>query len=303
MTTLVRRLRTAASAATCAGGMLLLGAPWALAQTPPAPAASSAGGERDYSISDRVKKDAASPLYWIRLNAQKPDAAGAKAGPKITEVRPVAPARPAATAPAANAGAGPANAPPRRSVTAAATPPVAGGANLPAAAVGDTPPPLAASTATVAAPPPAAATTAAQTAAQATTQAGTPPGQALPGAGAGLAAAGLAGGSAPSATDAARAATAASGAAADDDEDDQPLAVLKASEPEFSPVAMRRLRKGNVQVRFDVMPDGHVANATVVQTTNRSLNDAALEAVNAWLFKPVRSTRSAVVDLGFDLDS
>ncbi len=294
MTTIVRRLCTAAFA----GGALLVGAPWALGQTPPAPAASSAGGERDLSISDRVKKDAASPLYWIRLNAQKPDG-GAKTGPKITEVRPVAPAAPAravaasptpggtaaGAAPATSSATGPANSP----ATAAATPPVAGSANV-AAAV-NAPPPVAAGGTPSASPPPATQQTAAA------------PGTNLPSAGAGIAAAGLAGGSAPSATDAARAATAASTAAADEEDDDQPLALLKASEPEFSAVAMRRLRKGNVQVKFDVLPDGRVANATVVQTTNRTLNEAALEAVNSWQFKPVRSPRSAVVDLGFDLDA
>lgn len=288
MTTIVRRLRPAA----LAGGVWLLGAPWALAQTPPATAASSASGEREYSISDRVKKDAASPLYWIRLNAQKPDAGGAKAGPKIVEVRPAAaPARAVAASPAPG-GTAAAAAPAAATVPASSTnPPAAGGANLPAVAAGTTPPPGAAGSTAPAVLPPAAQQVAAT------------PSSSLPSAGAGIAAAGLAGGSAPSATDAARAATAASTAAADEEEDDQPLALLKASEPEFSAVAMRRLRKGNVQVKFDVLPDGRVANATVVQTTNRTLNDAALEAVNSWQFKPVRSARSAVVDLGFDLDS
>jgi TonB family protein len=55
-------------------------------------------------------------------------------------------------------------------------------------------------------------------------------------------------------------------------------------------------------VRFEVQLDGRVANASVVQTTSRSLNDAALEAVRSWRFQPVRAPRSAVVDLGFDLD-
>jgi protein TonB len=102
--------------------------------------------------------------------------------------------------------------------------------------------------------------------------------------------------SASTAADAARAATAAA-------EAEEPLALVKADEPEFPIIVMRRVRKGNVQVRFDVQPDGSVANATVVQTSARSLNDAALEAVRAWQFKPVSSPRGAIVDLGFDLDS
>jgi TonB family protein len=234
----------------------LLFSPVAQAQTaPPAEATESA-------VSDRVKKDAASPLYWIRLNAQKDKgdtAVAPKAAPRIAEIRPVpAPAKPTAAAPPSASSANP--------PVASSGPPPANSAMAhanEATAVLAAPGPLAA-------PNPAAANLT------------------------GTLGAAMVAPSASSATDAARTAAA---------EAEEPLALLKADEPEFPIIVMRRLRKGSVQVRFDVQPDGVVANAAVVHTSARSLNDAALEAVRAWQFKPVSSPRSAIVDLGFDLDS
>ena len=258
MTHLVRHL----GAATTAFGLAaLLFHPLAMGQSAPAPAASAPGAV-DPSVSERIKKDAASPLYWIRLNAQKADTGGAKpAGPRIIEVKPApVAARPAAPAAAAGGGG---------NANATATVASSGGST----GMG----------------------TSSETATQAATlPVGTPAGANL----AGTAAASLVAPAAPSATEAARVAT-----QAPVEEPDEPLALLKANEPEFSVVAMRRLRKGTVQVRFEVQPDGRVANVAVVQTSNKSLNDAAIEAVNSWVFKPVRSPRSAVVDLGFDIDS
>jgi TonB family protein len=234
----------------------LLSAPLAEAQTAP-PATP------ETNISDRVKKDAASPLYWIRLNAQKNDSTAApKAAPRIAEIRPVAPPRPAPAAAPAN--------------TAAAT--STGGSSTSSG--------------------PAHASGALASANEATATLAAPGQLAPPNAAAaslaGTVGAGMVAPSGTSAADAARAAAAA--------EPEEPLALVKADEPEFPVIMMRRLRKGSVQVRFDVQPDGSVANASVVQTSARSLNDAALEAVKAWQFRPVSSPRSAIVDLGFDLD-
>lgn len=232
---------------------LLACASAAQAQSNTAPA----GGDSAKDISDRVKKDAASPLYWIRLNAQKADPGASKA-PRITEVK-SAPRPPRAAPAAALAGT------PPPALPAAAPPPVAATATHPPASV-----PQPADEGLAAAP-------------------------ASLGAAGGLVAPS---GAASTATDTARAA----GAPVDDEPDDQPLALVKAEEPEFSATAMRKLRKGTVQVRFEVQADGSVANVAVVQTSHRSLNQAALDAVAAWRFQPVRNPRSAVVDLGFDLD-
>jgi TonB family protein len=261
MTHLVRRL--AAAGPTLILAALLL-PPLAKAQTAPEPA-SPAGGNRsgnEPSISERVKKDAAGPLYWIRLNAQKADAPPARPAPRIAEIRP---ARPACSA----AGGG-------------------GGGN-PIGAVGNS------AGAALASTGPAVSSPAETTAVLAA------PGRSPHRASAAMpsaVAAGLVAPAASSATDAAHAAT----APPSPEEAEEPLALLKAPEPDFPAHTVRRLRKGTVQVRFEVQPDGSVSNATVIQTTHRSLNDAALEAVSGWQFKPVPSARSAVVDLGFDLD-
>lgn len=281
MTYLVRRLTIASGSVGLAA--LLFQPLLAQGQTAPAPAPTAApAAPADPSISDRVKKDAASPLYWIRLNAQKNDAAApAKPAPRIVEMKPVAAApRPAPTAAPASTG------------TVAA-------ANVGAA----TPPPPPTAVPSVA---PSAAATVAQTPATVPTASANPsaalsaPPPQTAGAAAGLAAgAGMAAPSgATAATDAARTATAPV-----EEPDDSPLALVKAEEPEFPITVMRRLRKGTVQVRFDVLQDGSVGNAAVVTTSHRSLNEAALEAVAGWRFQPVRAPRSAVVDLGFDLDS
>lgn len=256
---LVQRL----TALSALGGLTLLGG-MAQAQTAPAAAAS---GAAETAVSDRIKKDAAGPLYWIRLNAQKADAV-AKPAPRIAEIRPA----PAVSAPAA----------PRATPPAPATTPAVATASGPAEPV----------LGTLAAPGPVAVVGGGNDAAAA------PPSPAIAPAATGVTAAGLAAPTvAPEAADTARQAAAAPVVV-----DDTPLTLISSSEPEFPPIVVRKLRKGTVQVRFEVQPDGRVANASVVQTTSRSLNDAALEAVGTWRFQPVRAPRSAVVDLGFDLD-
>lgn len=268
MTHLVRRLAAAGPILILA---TLLFQPLARAQTAPAPATPATAISNEPAISERVKRAAASPLYWIRLNAQKADTPPAKPAPRIAEIRPSRPT----PGPAGGGGGG-------SPIAAVGS---SGGASGPAAAPASPGPALGSpveETAELAAPEPLA----------------TPdPSAALPSA----VAAGLVAPAASSAADAAHAATTPSAPEAPD-ETEEPLALLKAPEPDFPAHAMRRLRKGSVQVRFEVQPDGSVSNATVVQTTHRSLNDAALEAVNGWQFKPVPSARSAVVALGFDLD-
>jgi len=261
MTHLVRHPATAGMSLFCLATLLLQ--PLAQAQTAPSGAGSAPGGT-EAQISERVKKDAASPLYWIRLNAQKSDGATApKAAPRIAEIRPARQAPPAA--PQAGTGA-----------TAVAT--GTGSAALPSG------------------PAPGSATLSSTSDASATLAAPAPLAAPSPAANlAGTVGAGMVAPAASSAADAARAAAVAA-------EPEEALALVKADEPEFPVIVMRRLRKGHVQVRFDVQPDGSVANASVVQTSARSLNEAALEAVRTWQFKPVSSVRSAVVDLGFDLD-
>lgn len=91
-------------------------------------------------------------------------------------------------------------------------------------------------------------------------------------------------------------------AAAEEDDDDVALVAVKQFAPEFPGNVMRQLRKGTVQVRFDVQPDGSVGHAEIVKTTNRRLNETAVAAVSQWRFQPVRKLQTAIVELGFDLD-
>lgn len=266
----------AATLGMAVASLMFQPAAWAQSAPAPAPAASEA-------VSDRVKKDAAGPLYWIRLNAQKADSA-AKPAPRITEVRVERPAaRPAPTPAAVASTQAPSNGGGSSVASSGPAPSSAG-----SVASGSTPDGgQGRELATLlpnASPAPAGA--------------GVAGGGGGGGGGAGAAGAGLVVPSGPSAAEAARAA-----AEPAEDPDDQPLTLVKADEPEFPANVMRKLRKGTVQVRFEVQADGTVANASVLQTTHRSLNDAALGAVTGWRFQPVRSPRSAVVDLGFDLDS
>ena len=64
-----------------------------------------------------------------------------------------------------------------------------------------------------------------------------------------------------------------------------------------------RVRKGNVEVKFEVEPGGSVVEADVVESSNARLNDAALEAVKQWRFKPGPKSHTALVNLVFNIDT
>ena len=63
--------------------------------------------------------------------------------------------------------------------------------------------------------------------------------------------------------------------------------VVKTTPPDYPPDAVRKHQEGWVEVEFTVMPDGTVANATVVNANPaRIFNSAALRAVERWTFTP-----------------
>lgn len=88
-----------------------------------------------------------------------------------------------------------------------------------------------------------------------------------------------------------------------EEEPDPGLIMVKSADPEFPIATMRRLRKGEVEVKFEVGPDGVVDVVTVMKTTNPSLNAAAVGAVRQWRFKPTPKGHTAMVDLAFNLDT
>lgn len=66
---------------------------------------------------------------------------------------------------------------------------------------------------------------------------------------------------------------------------------------------MRRLRRGAVEVRVEIGPDGQVLDAVIVQSSHPRLEQPALEATRAAHFQPVARPTSAVIQFDFDLDS
>jgi protein TonB len=245
------------------------------AATAPAPSASSAAAaERAQAQSDRT-------LYWIRVLSDKPAAkpAAAPAAPRPASA-PAPVAHPAAEtprvaqapapAPAARSAAAPAPAPAPTTVAAA---PAGTAADLSLGArSGHEPAPSAGTVTTGAATGPAGA-------------------EASPAVGGALAAPAL---SAP---------TLDVPPQEQPEEPDPGLVMVHSVDPEFPMSLMRRLRKGEVEVRFEVGADGQVETVTVEKSTHHGLDAAALEAVRQWRFKPGPRGHTALVDLAFNMDS
>jgi protein TonB len=85
-------------------------------------------------------------------------------------------------------------------------------------------------------------------------------------------------------------------------EEDAELSPIHRTEPDFPGTLMRQLRRGLVQVGFTVLPDGSVAQAHALSSTNPRLVATALATVAQWRFRPLHHSQQAVVDLGFNLD-
>jgi TonB family protein len=85
-------------------------------------------------------------------------------------------------------------------------------------------------------------------------------------------------------------------------EPDPGLTQIKLVQPDFPGMVVKRVHKGNVEVRFEVDPGGIVTDAVVVESSNQRLNDAAIEAIKQWRFKPTPMSHTAAVNLVFDID-
>jgi protein TonB len=67
---------------------------------------------------------------------------------------------------------------------------------------------------------------------------------------------------------------------------DSPLVAVVRVQPVYPASAEARGLEGWVLVQFDVMPDGRVANAFVVESSRRVFEKAALNAASGFRFKP-----------------
>ena len=84
---------------------------------------------------------------------------------------------------------------------------------------------------------------------------------------------------------------------------DPGLVLTQSVDPKFPIPLMMRLRKGQVEVRFEVDEKGQVTAASVEHSTHHGLENAALDAVRQWRFKPTPHGHAALVDLAFNMDS
>jgi protein TonB len=253
---------------------------WAQSNTATAAKAAAAPASSASSVAaaDKAQRETERTLYWIRVLSDKPAVkpaatATATAAAAAPAPRPAAPApRPAAEpVRVAQAPAQPAPSVVKPTAQSAAAAPADGatGGNLGLGAR-STPEPT-----------PSAGTVA---------TAGQAGADASPAVGAGLAAPSL---TPPAPLDV---------PAIEVEEPDPGLIMISSVDPEFPMNLMRRLRKGEVEVRFEVGPDGQVDVVSVEKTTHHGLDKAALDAVRQWRFKPTPHGHAALVDLAFNMD-
>ncbi len=67
---------------------------------------------------------------------------------------------------------------------------------------------------------------------------------------------------------------------------DGPLVILIRVSPTYPLDAERRELAGHVIVQFDVMANGYVANVTVIESSNRIFESAAIKAAERFKYKP-----------------
>jgi hypothetical protein len=72
-------------------------------------------------------------------------------------------------------------------------------------------------------------------------------------------------------------------------------------DPKLPRNLMEMNRGDHVEVRFTVLPDGSVAEPTMVSASNRRLVPYALAAIAQWKFAPLRKPQLGSVDLVFNL--
>ena len=95
-------------------------------------------------------------------------------------------------------------------------------------------------------------------------------------------------------------ATAAIAAQAPVAEEPEELTLIQQVEPEFPRELRNTVTQGKVLLAFTVQPDGSVSGTSIVSTSNRRLGKPAMEAVAKWRFAPIRTARTAQVEIEFN---
>jgi TonB family protein len=80
------------------------------------------------------------------------------------------------------------------------------------------------------------------------------------------------------------------------------LVAIDQAEPSWDARVMQALRKGSVRLRFEVGTDGRPARAEVVSASDPQLAAPALEALRRWRFQPIDKPRQLSLEFGFDID-
>ena len=79
----------------------------------------------------------------------------------------------------------------------------------------------------------------------------------------------------------------------------KPLVAIKQDPPVLTGALLRERPEGTVKIGFDINPDGSTGSVKVLSSTNRRLNNAALEAVFGWRFQPIDDVRPTEIELVF----
>jgi TonB family protein len=83
----------------------------------------------------------------------------------------------------------------------------------------------------------------------------------------------------------------------------EPLKLITQVAPELSrDVINKGLRRGNVKVKFNVLPDGSVADIEIMSSSDRALNKSVLAAVQQWKYAPVKRLQQHGAEVAFNLD-
>lgn len=83
-------------------------------------------------------------------------------------------------------------------------------------------------------------------------------------------------------------------------EEDEELTLIQQVEPEFPRELRNTISQGKVMLAFTVQADGSVSGTSIVSASNRRLGKPAMEAVSKWRFSPIRTARTAQVEIEFN---